>query len=104
MAIAIVPERVIMPVSGLPPVEAYLAHPEVSGPYAAAVVGMELFGVTSHIRNVTNWLAANGTWSWRPTATTEYSQAQNSHTIQSDEPKVLNLLHQVSREDALQDV
>lgn len=40
--------------------EAYVARPEHGGPWPAVIVFMEIFGVNSHIRDVTNRIAAEG--------------------------------------------
>lgn len=39
---------------------AYLARPEGDGPFPAVIVWMEIFGVNSHIRDVTDRVAAEG--------------------------------------------
>lgn len=42
------------------PMEAYLVKPEGEGPWPAVIVLMEIFGVNSHIRSVTERIAAEG--------------------------------------------
>ena len=39
---------------------AYLAKPEGSGPHPAVIVYMEIFGINSHIRDVTERVAREG--------------------------------------------
>ncbi len=41
-------------------IDAYLAQPEASGPWPAVIVFQEIFGVNSHIRDVTERIAAEG--------------------------------------------
>ncbi len=52
-------ERVEIPVGGAT-MGGYLALPEGDGPHPAVVVYMEIFGVNSHIRDVTERVAAEG--------------------------------------------
>jgi carboxymethylenebutenolidase len=42
------------------PMDGYLARPLDSGPHPAVIVGMELFGVNAHIRDVTERFAREG--------------------------------------------
>lgn len=42
------------------PMEAYWVHPETEGPWPGVIVLMEIFGVNSHIREVTERIAAEG--------------------------------------------
>jgi carboxymethylenebutenolidase len=42
------------------PMQAYLVKPEGEGPWPAVIVLMEIFGVNSHIRSVTERIAAEG--------------------------------------------
>ncbi len=56
---AISTERVEIPQGG-GSFGAYLARPESGGPHPAVIVYMEIFGVNSHIRDVTERVAAEG--------------------------------------------
>lgn len=104
MVTEVVRERVIIPVDGHPPMEAYLAYPAAPGPYAAVVVGMELFGVTSHIRNVTEQLAAMGYLVLAPDFYHRIEPGAQLTYDSAGRTRGFELLHQVSRGDALQDV
>lgn len=53
-------ERVQIPQPGAQAFGGYLARPEAGGPYPAVVVYMEIFGVNSHIRDVTERVAREG--------------------------------------------
>lgn len=52
-------ERVSIPVGG-GSMKAYVARPKGDGPYPAVIVWMEIFGVNSHIREVTERVAREG--------------------------------------------
>lgn len=104
MAAEIVRERVIVPVDGHPPMRAYLAHPSAPGPYAAVIIGMELFGVTPHIRKVVDRLAERG---YLVLAPDFYHRIESGAELTYDpagRTRGFELLHQVSRGDALHDV
>ncbi len=51
---------VTIPIAENSPMEAYLAKPEGEGPWPAVIVLMEIFGINSHIREVTERIAAEG--------------------------------------------
>ena len=57
---AVTTERVQIPQAGGGSFGGYLAKPEGAGPFPAVVVYMEIFGVNSHIRDVTERVAAEG--------------------------------------------
>jgi len=53
-------ERVQIPLAGGGQMGGYLARPEAGGPHPAVLVFMEIFGVNSHIRDVTERVAREG--------------------------------------------
>src|SRR3990172_9918890 len=53
-------ERVQIPLAGGGRMGGYLARPETGGPHPAVLVFMEIFGVNSHIRDVTERVAREG--------------------------------------------
>lgn len=57
---AIQTERVEIPLAGGGPMGGYLAGPEGVGPRPAVLVFMEIFGINSHIREVTERVAREG--------------------------------------------
>jgi carboxymethylenebutenolidase len=57
---AIQTERVEIPLSGGGTMGGYLARPEGSGPHPGVLVFMEIFGINSHIRDVTERVAGEG--------------------------------------------
>ena len=104
MTDAITREHVVVAVENQPAMAAYLACPTKPGAHAAVIVGMELFGVTRHIRNVTDRVAALGYLAIAPDF---YHRAESGVELAYDQAgrnKGFELLHQLSREDALQDV
>jgi carboxymethylenebutenolidase len=84
--------------------DAYFSRPQAPGNYPAVIVGMELFGITAYIRKVTDRIAADGYLAIAPNfyhrsvpgAELGYDQASRSRGFE--------LLHQLSRNDALQDI
>ncbi len=53
-------ETVRIPMPGAAPMPGYLARPATAEPSAAVIVGMELFGVSAHVRDVCDRLAGLG--------------------------------------------
>jgi carboxymethylenebutenolidase len=101
---AITREHVVVAVKNQPPMGAYLAYPTDPLPRAAVIVGMELFGVTQHIRSVTDRVAALGYLAIAPDF---YHRAETGVELPYDQAgrsKGFELLHQLSRDYVLQDV
>ena len=59
MTLEITTERVVVPVDG-GQMKAYLARPKGGGPHPGVIVWEEIFGVNSHIRDVTERVAREG--------------------------------------------
>jgi carboxymethylenebutenolidase len=57
---AIETERIEIPLAGGGRMGGYLARPEGKGPHPAVIVFMEIFGINSHIRDVTDRVASEG--------------------------------------------
>ena len=57
---AVQSERVSIPLEGGGSMGGYLARPTADGPHPAVIVYMEVFGINSHIRDVTERVAAEG--------------------------------------------
>ncbi len=53
-------QTVHIPVPGAPPMPGYLARPPTGEPSGAVIVGMELFGINAHVRDVCDRLAGLG--------------------------------------------
>lgn len=104
MADNIVSERVAVPGSGDSPLGMYLAAPSAPGRYPAVIVGMELFGVTHHIRNVADRLAADG---FVAAALDFYHRSEPGVELSYDQEgrsQGFSLLHRLSRKHAVDDV
>lgn len=104
MLTEILQERVIVPVSGQPPMGAYLAHPSAPGRYPGVFIGMELFGVTRHIRNLADRLAQQGYLAMAPDFYHRLESGAELTYDQAGRTKGFQLLHRLSREDVLEDV
>ena len=52
-------ERIEIPVDGAT-MGSYLARPDGDGPFPGVIVWMEIFGINSHIRDITERVAAEG--------------------------------------------
>ena len=96
--------QVVIPVDGQRAMSAYLSYPQTQGSYPAVIVGMELFGVTQYIRNVTDRIAALGYLAIAPDFYHRLEPDVELTYDQAGRTKGFELLHQVSRSDALQDV
>ncbi len=97
-------ERVDIRVEGATPMGAYLAQPQDPAPRAAVIVGMELFGVNQHIRDITDRVAALGYLAIAPDFYHRSEAGVELSYDQADRNKGFELLHQLGREDALEDV
>ena len=53
-------EKISIPLNGSGSMAGYLALPDSAGPHPAVLVFMEIFGINSHIREVTERVAAEG--------------------------------------------
>ncbi len=97
-------ERIDIPVPGAPAMSAYLARPAPSGPHPGVIVAHELFGVTAHVRDVCERVAALGFTVVAP----DFYHRSAPWTELPHEPagreRGFELLHQLRREQALADV
>lgn len=93
-----------IPVDGNSYMGAYVSHPRSVNSIAAIIIGMELFGVTRYIRNVTERVASMGYLAIAPDF---YHRSQAGVELSYDQAgrnRGFELLHQISRNAALQDV
>ena len=82
----------------------HLAHPAEPGTYPGVIVGMELFGVSAHVRDVCERLAAMG---YRALAPDLYHRVAPGTEFPEDaggRERAFEALHTLTREDALSDV
>lgn len=83
---------------------AYLARPAAPGSYPGVVIGMEIFGVTAHIRDVTERVAGLG---YAAIAPDFYHRTAPGVELPRDadgRAKGLELMDRLTREEALGDV
>lgn len=83
---------------------AYLACPTTSGQYPAVIIGMEIFGITDHIQDITNRLAKLG---YVAIALDFYHRTEANINLpynQEGRSKGLELMHKLTRSEVLQDV
>jgi|Tabmets5t2r1_1033131.scaffolds.fasta_scaffold14333_3 carboxymethylenebutenolidase len=86
------------------PMRAYVARPAGQGPLPGVVVGAEIYGITGHVRGVCERLAEMGYVALAPDVN---HRAAPWVELAEDEPGLargFELLHQLTREDALRDV
>jgi carboxymethylenebutenolidase len=83
---------------------AYVARPAGQGPFPGVVVGAEIYGITGHVRGVCERLADMGYLALAPDV---HHRTAPWMELAEDEPGLargFELLHQLTREDALRDV
>ena len=83
---------------------AYLAYPTTSGQYPAVMIGMEIFGITDHIQDITNRVAKLG---YVAIALDFYHRTEADMNLpynQEGRSKGLELMHKLKRSEVVQDV
>jgi carboxymethylenebutenolidase len=105
MANTIKRERVSIPVDdGQFSMGAYLAYPTTSEQYPAVIIGMEIFGITDHIQDITNRVAKLG---YVAIALDFYHRTESDVNLpynQEGRTKGLELMHKLKRSEVVQDV
>lgn len=99
-----VTESVQIPIGGPHPMTGYLARPTEVQPIGAIIVGMELFGVTAHVRDVCDRLAGLGYVALAPDL---YHRSAPGIELPADgygRTRGFELLGQLTREQALDDI
>lgn len=97
-------ESVHIPVPAGPPMGGYLARPDTDGPLLGVLVGMELFGVSAHVRDVCDRLAELGYLALAPDL---YHRSAPGIELPADacgRERGFELLHRLTREQAIDDV
>lgn len=82
----------------------YLARPSGDGPYAGVVVGMELFGVTAHVRAVCDRLAGLGLLAYAPDLYHREAPGIELPENAEGRERGFTLLHRLTRDQAIADV
>lgn len=97
-------ESVAIPVRGSAPMTGYLARPATAEPTGSIIVGMELFGVSAHVRDVCDRLAALGYLAVAPDL---YHRSAPGIELAADDrgrERGFELLQQLTRPQALEDI
>lgn len=97
-------ETVQISVPGAGPMVGYLARPDGADPIASVIVGMELFGVSAHVRDICDRLARLGYLALAPDL---YHRSAPGVELAADEhgrKRGFELLQQLTRTQALDDV
>lgn len=103
-AVPVLTETVQIPVPDGAPMSAYLARPKEGNPMRAVIVGMELFGVSAHVRDVCERLAVLGYVAIAPDL--YHRVAPHIELAADDEGRTrgFTLLHQLTRRGVLTDI
>jgi carboxymethylenebutenolidase len=97
-------ERVELDVDGGPPMGTYVARPASPGPFPGVIVGMELFGVSAHVRDVCERLATLGYVALAPDFYHRSAPGVELAHDAAGRERGLELLHRLTRRQALDDV
>lgn len=100
-------EYITIPVDenpGSSTMDAYIAHPVGSGSYPSVIVGFELFGMTKHIRTIVERLAQLGYVVIAPDFYHRTSPGIELEATADGRARGFELLHQLTREQAMSDV
>jgi carboxymethylenebutenolidase len=100
----ILTERVELPASNGAPMGAFVARPAGAGPRPGVVVAHELFGVTMHVREVCERLAAMGTTALAPDLYHRTAPATELAHDAAGREHGFTLLHQLTRDEVLADM
>jgi carboxymethylenebutenolidase len=101
---AILTETVEVPVDNGPSMGAYLARPAEPGPCPGVLVGMELFGLSGHVRDVCERLAGLGFAALAPDLYHRTAPGVELAEDAAGRERGLALLGQLTREHVLADV
>lgn len=97
-------QTVEIPVPDGPPMGGYLAGPVTEGPAPAVVVGMELFGISAHVRDVCEHLAALGYLALAPDLYHRSAPGTELPEDQHGRTRGFQLLNQLTRPQAIDDI
>src|SRR5437879_1419620 len=84
--------------------DAYMARPQASGSYPGVIVGFELFGVTSYIRQMVDRIAQLGYVALSPDFYHRSSPGIELEATAEGRARGFELLHQFTRQHAISDV
>ena len=98
-------ERVSIPVHDRQfSMEAFLAYPTTFTQYPAVIIGMEIFGITDHIQDITNRVAELGYVAIAPDFYHRTEAGANLPYNQEGRTKGLELMNKLKRWEVVQDV
>ncbi len=83
---------------------AYIARPQTPGDYPGVIVGFELFGVTSYIRSIVDRIAQLGYVALSPDFYHHSAPGIELEATAEGRARGFELLHQLTRQQALNDV
>lgn len=98
-------EKIVIQVPGSSSVmSGYLARPDTAGEFPGVIIGMEIFGVNDHIKDITNSVAELG---YVAIAVDFYHRTEPDLELSYDTEgrnKGMELMRQLAREEVLEDV
>lgn len=97
-------ENVPIPIPRSAPMTGYLARPDSADPIGSVIVGMELFGVSAHVRDICDRLAAAGYLALAPDL---YHRSAPGIELPADDDgrtRGFELLQRLTRSQALDDI
>jgi carboxymethylenebutenolidase len=97
-------ETVDLPTADGAPMRAYVARPAGQGPFPGVIVGAEIYGITGHVRGVCERLAGIGYVALAPDVHHRTAPWVELAEDEAGLARGFELLHQLTREDALEDV
>lgn len=100
----ILTESAYVAVGDEPAMGGYLARPAGPGPFPGVLVGMELFGISAHVRDVCDRLARLGYLALAPDLYHRSAPGIELPENAAGRERGFALLHQLTREQALTDV
>ncbi len=97
-------QSVLIDVPGSTSMPAYFAHPAADELRGAVIIGMELFGVTAHVRDVCDRLAASGYAALAPDFYHRTAPGTELPANDYGRQRGFELLEQLTRQQALDDL
>lgn len=102
--VRVLTETVQISVGSARPMGAYLARPDTAGPLPGVLVGMELFGVSAHVRDVCERLASLGYLALAPDLYHRTAPGVELPAEDTGRERGFALLHQMTRQQVVDDV
>ena len=100
----ILTETVTIPLPGAAPMQGYLARPDTTGPLVGVLVGMELFGISAHVRDVCERLADLGYLALAPDLHHRHASMVELPEDDGGRARGFALLHRMTRPTVLADL